>query len=268
MKIAIIQLTSVLDPKTNLNKIHSLIHDAKKSDPKLEAIFLPEVFYSMSDGNGATPYLVEGENEHYQNIQNIAIKHNVFVLGGSAATLVDGKVFNRSYNFSPKGVELGLYDKIHLFSVNLTEGNQQTNLNEGRVYSSGKSLKTINFGDFNLGLSICFDLRFPELFRRYHKLGVNILSISSAFTVPTGKAHWEILLRARAIENQSYIVASAQYGKHNEKISTYGHSMIIDPWGKVIAECDDGENLKIAEIDLKLVNEVRARMNISEQLTT
>lgn len=263
MKIALIQISSVLDPLKNIKKIDELIRNAKSECNDLEAVFLPEVFYSMSRGEVATPYLIEEGNEHFQNIQKIAITHGVYVLGGSAATKYKSKVVNRSYNFSPKGELLESYDKVHLFSVNLGESAGETVLDERTVYTKGSELKTLEIGPFKLGLSICFDLRFPEMFREYFSQGANVFSISSAFTVPTGKAHWETLLRARAIENQSYVIACGQWGKHNEKIETYGHSMVIDPWGEVIADCGEGEGFAVCNLSMERINEIRGRMDVS-----
>ena len=260
MKIGVIQLQSVLDPAVNLKTIRKFMDEAIKE--KAKAIFLPEVFYSMSDGTKPTPYLVEGKNEHYEAIRKLAMDSGLYVLGGSAATLVDGKVMNRSYNFSPEGLELMTYDKMNLFMVDLSKHPSNTVIDEARVYTSGKSPKILPLDDFRIGLSICFDLRFPELFRSYSHQGANVLSVSSAFTVPTGKAHWHTLLRARAIENQSYVIASAQWGQHNEKLSTYGHSLIIDPWGEILADAEEGEKIIFADLSLEKIEAVRARLNV------
>lgn len=260
MKIAVIQLCSVLDPAINLGKIREFLKEAKADGA--QAAFLPEVFYSMSDGTKATPYLVDGKNEHYEAIRKLAVDSGLYVLGGSAATLVDGKVRNRSYNFSPDGSELGFYDKMNLFAVDLSKHPSNTIIDEARVYSCGNQPKMLKIGNFTFGISICFDLRFPELFRSYSHQGANVLSVSSAFTVPTGKAHWHTLLRARAIENQSYVIASAQWGKHNEKISTYGHSLIVDPWGEVLADAEEGEKVIYGTLDKERIEGVRARLNV------
>jgi predicted amidohydrolase len=268
MKIALIQLCSKLDPVENLTKINSMIVKAKADEPGLEAIFLPEVFYSMSDGITPTPYLVEGENEHYKKIQNIAIEHQVYLLGGSAATKVDGKVYNRSFNFNPNGELISHYDKIHLFKIELKGNEKSTVIDEGKNYAAGNELKTFPLKGFQFGISICFDLRFPELFRSFFKKGVNVISVSSAFTAPTGKAHWKVLLRARAIENQSYIIACNQWGRHNEKLNSYGHSMVVDPWGEIVSECSEGEHIIHAQIDLKKINLVKGRINMQEQFPT
>jgi predicted amidohydrolase len=204
MKIGVIQLESVLDPAVNLSVIRNFLTEAKSQNA--EAVFLPEVFYSMSDGTKPTPYLVDGKNEHYEAIRKLAIDSGLYILGGSAATLMNGKVMNRSYNFAPDGTELMTYDKINLFAVDLSKHPSNTVVDEARVYTAGNTPKILELNEFKIGLSICFDLRFPELFRSYSHQGANVLSISSAFTVPTGKAHWHTLVRARAIENQCYVV--------------------------------------------------------------
>lgn len=260
MKIGVIQIQSVLDPAINLAKIREFLTDANRN--KAEAVFLPEVFYSMSDGTKPTPYLIDGHNGHYQAIQKLASDYGVFILGGSAATNLDGKIVNRSYNFDPQGKEIALYDKMNLFSCDLSKHPSNQIIDEGKVYTAGHKTQMMNFGDFTLGLSICFDLRFPELFRWYSSQGANVLSISSAFTVPTGKAHWHTLVRARAIENQSYVIASAQWGKHNEKMSTFGHSLIVDPWGEILADAGEGEKIIYGEMSLEKVLSVRERLNV------
>lgn len=260
MKIAVLQLQSVLEPEKNLITIRNLLAQAKSEN--VEAAFLPEVFYSMSDGTKPTPYLVDGENEHYQNIARLASDFGLYILGGSAATLVDGKVMNRCFNFDPKGELIAFYDKINLFSCDLSKHKSNTIIDEARVYTAGNTPKLMQLGDFTIGLSVCFDLRFPELFRSYSFQGANVLSISAAFTVPTGRAHWHTLLRARAIENQCYVIAPGQWGKHNEKLSTFGHSLIIDPWGEILADAGEGEKIITAELDLKRIQGVRERLNV------
>lgn len=260
MKIAVIQLQSVLDPSQNLATIRKFLKEANAQ--KVQAVFLPEVFYSISDGSKPTPYLVEGKNEHYEAIRSLATDFGLYILGGSAATLVDGKVMNRSYNFAPDGTELMTYDKINLFTVDLSKHPSNTVVDETRVYTAGNTPKILPLKEFNIGLSICFDLRFPELFRNYSYQGANVLSISSAFTVPTGKAHWHTLLRARAIENQCYVIASAQWGQHNEKMSTFGHSLIVDPWGEVLADAGEGEKIIYGELEIEKLESIRSRLNV------
>ena len=262
MKIAIIQICSGYGPQENLKKINDFIQKAKK-ESEIEAVFLPEVFYSMSDGTKATEYLVEDRNEHFNAISRLAKDNGVYLIGGSAATKTHGKITNRVYNFSPEGELLNTYDKMHLFRVDLSVDSSKTVIDEASVYDSGNEPQLLNIDEWNIGLAVCFDVRFPELFRKYFTAGANLLSISAAFTVPTGKAHWETLLRARAIENQSYVVASAQWGEHNEKIKTYGHSLIINPWGEVIGDAGEGEGFICAQLQMDEVRKIRSRMDVS-----
>lgn len=260
MKIGVIQLCSVLDPAINLATIRKFLVEAKNEGAK--AVFLPEVFYSMSNGLTPTPYLVQAHNDHYENIRKLAVESGLYILGGSAATKLNDKIMNRSFNFSPEGKELITYDKINLFRVDLSKHPSNTVVDEAKVYSSGSTPQMLALEQFLIGIGICFDLRFPEMFRSYSAQGANILSISSAFTVPTGRAHWHTLLRARAIENQSYVVASAQWGQHNERMSTFGHSLVIDPWGEILVDAGEGEKIIFAELSLEKIEAVRARMNV------
>lgn len=260
MKVGVIQLQSVLDPQVNLATIRKFLDVAKEENAT--AVFLPEVFYSISDGTKPTPHLIDGHNEHYKAIQALAKDSGLYILGGSAATQVDSKVMNRSYNFDPKGNELSHYDKMNLFACDLSKHPSNQIIDEGKVYTHGNKPQMIEVAGFKIGLSICFDLRFPELFRSYSSQGANVLSISSAFTVPTGKAHWHTLVRARAIENQSYVIASAQWGKHNEKLSTFGHSLVVDPWGEVLADAEEGEKIVFAELSFDRIKSVRERLDV------
>ncbi len=216
----------------------------------------------MSDAKTPTPYLVKKGNEHYEAIRNLAKKNHVYLIGGTAATKLDNLVINRAYNFDPQGNELEHYDKMHLFAVDLSKTKNKTVIDESDVYERGSRPSLITMGEWKIGLGICFDIRFPEFFRSYYQKGATLMTAASAFTVPTGKAHWETLLRARAIENQCYVVAAAQWGEHNEMIQTYGHSMIVDPWGRVVADAGEGETYIIAELDMELVREIRGRMKV------
>jgi len=259
-KIAALQLCSQLDPQENLIKISELLAQAQAL--QVTHVFLPECFYSMSDGTMPSPFLIDGENEHYHAIKNLAREFKVYLLGGSAATLHEGLVVNRNFNFSPTGVDLGFYDKMHLFSCEIEKAGNKKIINEADIYTPGIAPKMITSEEFKIGMSICFDLRYPNIYRDYVLQGANLLSVSSAFTVPTGQAHWHTLLRARAIENQCFVVAAAQWGRHNDKIQTYGHSLIIDPWGTVLADGGAGEKLITAEIDLEQIQKIRKSVKV------
>ena len=262
MKVAVIQMTSVLDFQKNLDFIDKTILEIKKESEgrDVQAIFLPEVFYSMSDGVKASPYLVEEGNEHFENIRNIAKKHEVYLLGGSAATIgvTEDSVVNRCYNFSPQGELLGSYDKIHLFDVTVSK---VETWKESNVYDRGDKAVMAEIDGAKLGLSICYDLRFPSLYRHYGQAGADIIAVPAAFTRPTGEAHWESLLRARAIETGSFVIAPAQGGPHEDGRTTYGHSLIIGPWGDILAHLDSDEPGYIcADIDITDVAEARRRI--------
>lgn len=262
IKIAALQLCSVLDYKENLAKIRTLLADAKKQGAT--HAFLPEVFYSMSDGTAPGPYLIEGDSKgpHFDNIRNLAKDSGLFVLAGSAATKVNDKIMNRAYNFAPDGTDLGTYDKRNLFSCEIEKDGQVKKIDEGIIYSRGSQGKMIEAGALKVGLSICFDLRFPAIYQDYVRQGANIMTVSSAFTVPTGKAHWHILVRARAIESQCYVIAPAQWGRHNERIQTYGHSLIVSPWGDILADAGEGEKAMVAEMDLREISLVRKSVKV------
>jgi len=251
MKIAVLQLTSILDYKLNLESIRRLLKEAK--DLGAHAAFLPEVFYSMSDGVTPTPYLVEAGNIHYNEIKNLAIDFQMALVGGSAACLNNGKIVNRAFNFDKFGIDLGHYDKINLFACDLPN----KKISEANNYTAGSEYKLIDLNGLKIGLGICFDMRFSEMGLHYRMEGAKILTYPAAFTVPTGKAHWHTLLRARAIENQCFVVAAAQWGQHNETMQTYGHSLVVDPWGDIILDLSEGEKVGVVELDFDKIELIR-----------
>ncbi len=254
MKIGVIQICSEFDANVNLKKIENFIIEGKKENA--EMFFLPEAFLSMTDGMNPTPFLVNRGNEWYEKIHNLAKLHKVALIGGSAATVnpeSNEKVINRAYNFDKNGNDLGHYDKIHLFACDLPD----KKISEGRIYAHGSDEKLIECEKIKIGLNICFDLRFSEMALSYRKQGAQILTYASAFTVPTGKAHWHTLLRARAIESQCFVVASAQWGHHNDKIQTYGHSLVIDPWGDILLDLQDGEKVGVIDLNFSKIDLIR-----------
>lgn len=256
VKIAVYQICSSLEYQDNLAKIDNAAKEAVKKGTKY--LFLPECFYSMSNGLIPTPYLVEEGNEHFQNIAQVAARNQIFLIGGSVAYKNGDQVLNRALNFDPQGKLLSFYDKIHLFSCDL----KNKSINESDIYTPGTMPELLDLPPFKIGLGICFDVRFPEMGRGYSAQGANLLTYASAFTVPTGSAHWHTLLKARAIENQSFVVAAAQWGEHNDRIKTYGHSLVIDPWGDILLDAGEGEGLHIVELDLSRIKEVRQSIKV------
>ncbi|WP_370320994.1 carbon-nitrogen hydrolase family protein [Oricola sp.] len=179
-------------------------------------------------------------------------------IGSTPIALGDGKVANRALLFAPDGGKRVSYDKIHMFDVDLDNGESWR---ESAVYQPGDSAVTVQMDDALVGLAICYDVRFPDIFRQQALAGADILTSPAAFTRQTGEAHWHVLLRARAIENGAFMIAAAQGGTHEDTRETYGHSLIIDPWGRIIAEKDDDEpGVITAEIDLDAVLEARQKI--------
>jgi predicted amidohydrolase len=180
------------------------------------------------------------------------------VLGGvTERSELPGKVHNTCVVVEPAGGVRATYRKVHLFDVDLADG---TRLCESRVVEPGDAVVSCETSLGRVGLSICYDVRFPELYRQLVDQGAEVLAIPAAFTVTTGRDHWHVLLRARAIESQAYVLAPAQWGQHGHGRTTYGHSLIVDPWGTIVAECPDGEGIALAEIDLNRVRTVRAQL--------
>lgn len=188
-----------------------------------------------------------------------AAKHRIWLHLGSLAVLVqDGKVANRSFVIDREGEVRATYDKLHLFDVDLPTGESWR---ESNVYSAGGGVVLVNGTPVGkLGLTICYDLRFPELFARLAEAGTDVIAVPAAFTVPTGKAHWHVLLRARAIEAGLFVIAAAQVGLHEDGRQTFGHSLVVDPWGEVLLDMGEQSGIGFADVDLKRIIDVRSRI--------
>lgn len=188
-----------------------------------------------------------------------AAKHRIWLHVGSLAVLVkDGKVANRSFVIDREGEVRATYDKLHLFDVDLPTGESWR---ESNVYSAGGGVVLVNGTPVGkLGLTICYDLRFPELFARLAEAGTDVIAVPAAFTVPTGKAHWHVLLRARAIEAGLFVIAAAQVGLHEDGRQTFGHSLVVDPWGEVLLDMGEQSGIGFADVDLKRIFDVRSRI--------
>lgn len=261
MLVAAIQLTSKANKKKNLSVATALMTRAVRQGAEL--IALPEYFSFV--GTKAEMIKEAEKPQHglaYETICDFAKKNEVYILAGSIPTLADKgekKLINRSILFSPEGKELVHYDKIHLFDTELVASRAYR---ESDTFAPGTELKVIDTPFGKTGLTICYDLRFPEMYRSLTFKGARVIFVPSAFTMYTGKDHWLPLLKARAIENQVYIIAPAQIGKHSETKTSYGKSCIIDPWGNVIALAPDCETVIVADIDFKFLNKVRKELPV------
>jgi predicted amidohydrolase len=276
--VAAIQMVSTASVEENLASAGTLIAEAAAAGAKL--VLLPEVFAVLEGGPMRQYGEVEGAAEApiQKFLAEQARTHRLTVVGGTIplisrpgtvageAThlLTDGRVRPASLVFDATGRQIARYDKIHLFDVKVDD--QQSVYSESRSYEPGDELVTVDTEVGTLGLSVCYDMRFAELYRALFLRGAQLFTVPAAFTRVTGEAHWETLLRARAIENQCYLIAAGQGGRHNATRETWGHSMIIDPWGRVLDQIDSGPGIALAEIDLQLVADIRARMPIGQQI--
>ena len=260
LRVAAVQLQSQDDIPHNLAECRRLVHEAKSAGARL--VVLPENFayFGAEDGKRGAAERLRGESAPIQSaLSEAARSAGVFLVAGGfpEASGDEARPFNSALVFAPDGVLIDSYRKIHLFDVALQDG---TNLSESAATAGGPSdgLICFDIGPFRVGVSICYDLRFPELYRALVARGANVLLVPAAFTAHTGKDHWHPLLRARAIESQCYVIAAAQWGKHPRGRTTYGHSMIVDPWGTVIAEASDQVGVVTATLDLAYLARVRA----------
>ncbi len=261
MRISLAQMCSGIDPDENASQLRSLITEAAAGGATM--IFTPEMSGLLDrDRSRATSAIrTEQDDMVLATVRSEAAKQRIWVQLGSLAIKTSGdpeeKWINRSYLINPDGEIDAFYDKIHLFDVDLGPDETQR---ESSAYARGNRAVVASVPDATLGLSICYDLRFSALYEALTNAGAEILSIPAAFTVPTGKAHWEVLLRARAIEAGAFVVAAAQYGRHADGRSTYGHSMVVDPWGEILLDMADGTGLAFCDLDLTKIQEVRSRV--------
>jgi predicted amidohydrolase len=258
-RIALFQSTTGIDPEANARALEHAI--AKAAEGGAEILFTPEMsgLLDRDSARAAKSLRTEDEDRVLAAVREAARSHGIWLHLGSLAVLVeDGKVANRGFVIDREGQVRARYDKLHLFDVDLPTGESWR---ESNVYSAGKGVVLVNGTPVGkLGLTICYDLRFPGLFAGLAESGADIIAVPAAFTVPTGKAHWHILLRARAIEAGLFVVAAAQVGRHEDGRQTFGHSLVVDPWGEVLLDMGDERGVAFADIDLKRISDVRGRI--------
>ena len=258
MKIAALQTVSTPDVDRNLDAAARLIAEAAREGAELVA--LPEYFCLMGQRDDDKLHVAEtpGEGPIQAFLAAQAKQHGLWLIGGTLPmrTVDPAHARNSCCVYAPDGTLAARYDKIHLFRYD----NGRESYDEARVLEAGSEPVTLQAGPLRVGLSVCYDLRFPELYRKLCTPPCDLLSVPAAFTYTTGRAHWELLLRARAVENQCYVVASAQGGTHENGRRTWGHSMVIDPWGEVLAVRPEGEGVVLAEVDAKRLATVRQQL--------
>jgi nitrilase len=263
--VAVIQMVSTADLSKNLESAERLIKEASEQGAKL--VLLPENF-ALLESTGLYPMAVREAQTADNLLTRLAswsVKYDIWLLAGSLPSLVEGSQRVRSslFVFSPSGEIVARYDKRHLFDVQVTDA--QGSYQESSFIEPGDQLVVVDTDVGRVGLSICYDLRFSDHFWQLRRMGAEIIVVPSAFTKMTGDAHWEVLLRARAIETQCYILGANQGGQHNATRLTSGHSMIVDPWGVVKARCELGEAVVVRHFERELLENIRAKMPVLQQ---
>ena len=258
-RIAALQMRSGTEPGPNLEALEALVAEAKAGGAHYALSPEMTVVFAENREGLIGPASPEAAAADAARVAEMAKRHAIFLhLGSMAVALPDGRFANRSLLFSPDGKLIASYDKIHRFDATLPG---LKHYRESATYAGGGEAVVAPVAGFNLGMTICYDLRFPALFAALAGAGASVIAVPAAFTVPTGEAHWDVLLRARAIETGSFVIAAAQGGNHANGRATYGHSMIVDPWGTVPAQAgNDAPGVVVAEILLDKVAETRARV--------
>ncbi len=265
MRISVVQMNSQSDKDANIAEAVRLIKEAALSAPQI--IALPEYFACLSDNPNEMHASAEvlppdGHGaDAYATMSSLAKELGLTIHAGSIVEQHGNSFFNTTIVFGPNGDDIARYRKIHLFDVDVPGG---ASYRESDSVARGEGVTTYKVGDVTVGCGICYDLRFPELFRALRDQGAEVIVLPAAFTLMTGKDHWEVLLRARAIETQCYIVAPAQIFGHGTGKACFGHSMIIDPWGQVTAMVPDEVGVATATIDLKRVQNVRTKLPVAQ----
>jgi predicted amidohydrolase len=257
-RIALLQMTSGIDPAGNAATLVATIRSAAGQGAVM--LFTPEMsgLIDRDRARAAASIVAEADDPVLARVCAAAAEAGIWVhLGSLAVRRADGRFANRGFVIDPSGTIRARYDKLHLFDVDLPTGESWR---ESAAYAAGDAAIVTQTPIGMLGASICYDLRFPDLYRALSDAGATVLSVPAAFTRPTGAAHWHVLLRARAIESASYVVAAAQTGVHADGRATYGHSLVIDPWGTVVLDMGEAPGLGYAEISPDSVTDVRARI--------
>jgi len=263
VRLALYQAQSGIDPAANADRLVGAVRDAAAGGAAM--LFTPEMsgMLDRDRERALGKARVEAEDPVLAAVRAAAKEAGIWVhLGSLALKGEGGKLVNRGFVIDDKGEVRAHYDKIHLFDVDLPTGESWR---ESALYQAGQEAVVVPDTPVGkLGLTICYDLRFPALFERLSEAGAEVIALPAAFTVPTGRAHWQVLLRARAIEAELFIVAAAQAGRHEDGRETYGHSLVADPWGEVLIEMGGEPGLGFAEIELARIADVRARIPVHQ----
>jgi len=258
VKAAVLQMTAGIDPAVNAATIVAAVSAAREQGATM--VFTPEMsgLIDRDRTRAATAIVDEDDDRVLAAAREAAARHGIWVhLGSLAVRRADGRLANRAFVIDADGAIRARYDKLHLFDVDLPSGESWR---ESASYVAGDTAVVVDTPVGRLGLSICYDLRFPDLYRALSDAGATVLAVPAAFTRPTGAAHWHVLLRARAIEAGAFVIAAAQTGTHEDGRTTYGHSLVVDPWGTVMMDMGEAPGLAIVDLDPARLDEVRGRI--------
>ena len=263
MKVSLIQMNSQENKGANLKKAEELIA-AAVADDHTDMVVLPEMFTCLTEIDEVRRTNAETVpgGETYELLRDLARRHRIFVHGGSLLEIDGDDIYNTTVAFDAEGNELARYRKIHLFDVTTPDGKEYR---ESASISRGGEVVTYDADGARVGCSICYDLRFPELYQALAKKDATVIMVPAAFTLMTGKDHWEVLLRARAIETETYVLAPGQCGTYaNGRRATYGHSLVVDPWGHVVAKASDQVGYITARLNLDYLQSVRTKIPVAQ----
>jgi predicted amidohydrolase len=263
VQLTALQMSSRPDPQDNLTTVAKLLERLPAARPQL--VVLPEAFCCFGAGDRAQLDMAETyqDGEIQRQLASLARAHGIYLVAGTIPIAAGERFSAASLLFGPDGSIVNRYDKIHLFDVDVADNTKK--YRESKWTKPGTEVVTAATDLGVVGMSVCYDLRFPELFRALRQAGSDIIVLPSGFTQVTGKAHWHALVRARAIEQQVFIVAPNQVGQHDNGRETYGHSIIVSPWGEVLVEQEQGEGIISASVDLADVESIRKQMPVAQQ---
>lgn len=265
LRVGVLQITSIDDAEVNYQQIKNVLDENKALEMGLDLICLPEngLFMRLKEGQRIKGLTLQ--DEIFTQLSLLAQEGGFHIHVGSSPMLLDGHLYNSSVLITPRGEVRPTYKKMHLFDIQLTG---QKPVRESDVYRHGPAPSILEINGWKIGESICYDLRFSELYAHYARKAVDIILIPSAFLVKTGEAHWHLLTRARAVESQAYVIASAQVGTHQGvdggMRQTYGHSLVVDPWGQVQAEKANDRGMIVFECTKQRLEEVRRQIPMSD----
>ncbi|MBS3787957.1 carbon-nitrogen hydrolase family protein [Candidatus Bipolaricaulota bacterium] len=261
MKILMFQPKVTADKSANLAKVEKIFEEEKTND--IDFLVLPEMFNCPYEAEKFADYAEEIPGPTTDLLSRLASEHGVYIVGGSMPERSGGKVYNTSPVLNPTGNIIGVHRKIHLFQVNYPGRIQ---FDESKYLEGGNEQTVLETEFGSIGIAICYDLRFPELLRGMAKAGSRIIFLPAAFNTTTGPAHWKPVLRTRAIDNQTFVVAASPARNRESNYRAYGHSLVVDPWGEVLIEAGVGEEKLAIELDLEKIEEVRKRLPLLESL--